>query len=256
MKIVRGGMLLACLLTGARLWAQPETAPLERFQQANQAYSQGDYAKAAAGYRDLLQAGYDSAGLHANLAQALFREGQLGAALYEMLQAHAARPRHPEIAANLAALRARARDQITPAPRSRPRRWLEGIGARLSPRELWALFAGSALLFWGLASAALFRRSLGLRWGLILAGSVALTAAAGLVHQHFFLLPAGVVTAKEVSAYSAPGAEHVVLFQLHAGAEFRIRARRDGGWLSIELADGKRGWLPCPGPEQCLAPPA
>lgn len=60
--------------------------------------------------------------------------------------------------------------------------------------------------------------------------------------------PAGVITSMDVIAYKGPGSGYQRRFEqpLQPGAEFTLRGRR-GGWWSIELPDGKSGWIEAAG---------
>ena len=50
------------------------------------------------------------------------------------------------------------------------------------------------------------------------------------------------IVPQEVEAHTAPDAESVVRFKLHAGTELTVRDERDG-WLRIALPDGQQGWV-------------
>jgi SH3-like domain-containing protein len=52
----------------------------------------------------------------------------------------------------------------------------------------------------------------------------------------------GVVVSDSTKIYSGIGKDNVVLFILHEGAEFEINQSHEG-WISIELTDGKKGWI-------------
>ncbi len=51
-----------------------------------------------------------------------------------------------------------------------------------------------------------------------------------------------VVVPQEIPALTAPDAESVTRFKLHAGSELALRGRRDG-WLRIALPGGEQGWI-------------
>jgi SH3-like domain-containing protein len=54
--------------------------------------------------------------------------------------------------------------------------------------------------------------------------------------------PAVVVKARLANIRSGPGVEHPVVFTAERGVPFRLHGTR-GEWLSVEHADGDRGWV-------------
>ena len=75
------------------------------FEGANQAYDQGKFSEAKAGYEKLAEAGEWSANLFYNLGNADYRLGATGRAMLDYERALALYPAHPEARANLAVLR-------------------------------------------------------------------------------------------------------------------------------------------------------
>jgi len=51
-----------------------------------------------------------------------------------------------------------------------------------------------------------------------------------------------VVIVDEIEVRTGPGRNYMKSFDLHDGAELRMRDIKNG-WCQIELPDGRRGWL-------------
>ena len=74
---------LVCLL----LWgvgpavAQSEVSPTEAMARANQQYEAGQFAEAISIYQAIIEAGVTSSDLYYNLANAYFKQGELGRAI-------------------------------------------------------------------------------------------------------------------------------------------------------------------------------
>lgn len=222
--------------------AAPST-PAEIFQSANQAMNDGRYDEAAAAYRSLLDAGLDNGSLHGDLGQALFRQGHLGEALFQFLLAAKLKPRDPDIEANLRYLQGRVTDKIEPSPQNPIVGMIQRFARRMNRRENWILFSVLWCLCWALAAVRLYRQKELLRWSSWVIAILLLLVSMSLIQKEFFERPIGVITASEAKVYSGPGEANVLLFELHEGAEVSVLARKESGWLSIALADGKRGWV-------------
>src|SRR5262249_10751676 len=107
--------------------------------------------------------------------------------------------------------------------------------------ESWILLIVCMFGFWGSAAFFLFFKKDVLKWSLFLSG-MGLLLSGGLLVQKELQKPFGVVTAA-AKAYSGPAISNVLLFELHEGTEFHVDSRDESGWIRIELADGKKGWV-------------
>lgn len=231
------------LLATTSVSADTPRSPQEIFRAANQAMNDGHYDQAAADYRSLLEAGFDNGSLHGDLGQALFRQGKLGEALFQLLIASRLKPRDPEIEANLQYLRGRVTDKIEPRAQNPFVRMIQGLAHRMNRRENWIVFSILWCLFCAIAAIRFFWRKELLRWLFWALGLVLLVISVTLIQKEFFERPIGVIVSSEAKVYSGPGEENVLLFELHEGAEVSMLTHKGTDWFSIELADGKRGWI-------------
>lgn len=234
-----------CLYASAGLASGIESA----FEQANRLYEQGRFTEAAAAYERLMKEQGESAALHFNLGNALFKAGQLGRAVWHYRVAERLSPRDPDIQANLQF----ARDSAGGAAFRPPmwQRWLE----RLSLNE-WAWLFGATLWLWlGVLIARLVRPQHRAAWrGLTVAGTLAVALAAvclaGAVRARLGLNTA-VVVVKEAVARYGPLPESESHFTLRDGNEVRIIDHKED-WLQVADAQGRAGWVR---KEQVLALP-
>ncbi len=208
------------------------------FLRARAAYDAGDLPAAREAYRALLAAGYDVPEVRFNLGNTLVRAGEWAEAIAQYRIAQYARPRDPDIAANL-------RFSLERAGAAAPALPLLRMWARRLSRSEWlAVLAtawgvmGAALagaLLWPRGRRALLRTAAG-------AAAVALAAAGGWLEWRFLdLHPEAVVRVPDTPARFAPIADATVHFTLPSGSIVRVMGR-EGGWYSIRL-DGRTGWI-------------
>jgi hypothetical protein len=105
------------------------------------------------------------------------------------------------------------------------------------------LVAANALLWGGLGLR--LHRGRGLWWPHALALTLVVMLAGSLLYERFGREAQGVVVAAETLARKGDGQAYAPSFSapLHAGLEFSLVEKR-GEWLYIELADGRRCWVP------------
>ena len=239
MKALLTSFLLVIGLGGEAMAQEPA----ELFVDANQAYEQGDYSQAIAGYEQLLTQGTAGSGVHYNLGNAYLRNGELGRAIAQLRRSRNLSPRDGDIRANLAFARQTTRDANAPPEPSPVLSTLLFWHYGLSRAELAATLVVVNILFWGVAAVRLYRRdSEVLRWvsiGLL----VLLVAVAGSVAAHRWIdRPVAVIVPQEIDTFAAPDSDSVVRFKLHAGTEVPIKDAREG-WWRIALPDGQQAWI-------------
>jgi hypothetical protein len=221
----------------------------QALREAESAYTQGDYAGALAGYRQVLDAGWSSASLYYDLGCAAQKADEPGWAVGYFEEARRRAPHDPDIRHNLSVALAATRERGAPPVGSS--RLLDAVAALLdaiAPGDatailvaaVWAgalVLAGSWLLGDRLRSWARRARP----W----AGAVLLAALALFLIKsyHVHSAPTGVVVAGEVSVRAGPRDSETIQFALHAGTFVRV-GRRAGEWTEIALTPQMRGWVP------------
>ena len=172
-----------------------------------------------------------------NAGNAWFKSGRLGRAIACYRQARIFRPFDREVNENLEAARALNVDALEqesmPPMGAWPARWIHAALVLA-----WFLLLAAALLH------VRFRRPLTMAASGVCATIVlALGLIALLVYSQSNR--AGVVIAGEIYGRKGPAYTYDAAFNqpLHDGLEFHINDRRSE-WLQIELADGRRCWVP------------
>ena len=223
--------------------AGAEPLPAEAWVRAKAAYEEGDHLRAIELYHGLLEQGHDSGRLHYNLGNSYLRHGELGKAIAAYLRGRARLPRDEDLRANLEFARQSARDAIAPPKPPALAAALFFWHFALSRAELAWLVAAINLLLWSTLGLRLWRPELpGTKGAAALLVVLLLASGGSLALRHLRPARTVVVVPQEISAHTAPDAESITRFKLHAGSELELRGRRDG-WLRIALPDGEQGWI-------------
>lgn len=237
--------LAAALLAMWSVSAAAEEAVRELLDRGLSSYEKGDYAAAATAFSKVLAEGVDDPVVHYDLANAYFKSGSLGLAIYHYRRAHALAPRDGDIAANLEYARFLALDRIE-GEDTRTDRRVEGWLDRVTPDEafrlaalLWVV-AGVAAVAWQMSRrGALFWRRVAvtglLLWAVAFVGAWTVERRAAAVQE-------AVVTAEAADVRNGPGPSFATAFVLHEGAEVVVEGER-GGWVEISLPGDLRGWI-------------
>lgn len=248
----RGAIGLLALLALQALWAAHGAAQLEEaadpaalFGRANEAFRDGRYDEAVAGYEALLEGGIDTPEIRYNLGNALLGRGELGTAVASYLRARRESPRDPDVLANLTFARASTQDDLLPPDPGRVASTLLVWHHRLSPAEAALGLALANLALWALLGLGLVKRARTDAWrAAVAAVALAVVALGGsLAVRSVAPVEVAVICAESVEARSGMGEEAVLRFELHEGTEVRVRERRPG-WLRVELPSGPDGWIP------------
>jgi tetratricopeptide (TPR) repeat protein len=214
------------------------------FERGTALYEAGDFDGAAEAFAGILETGIENAVVHYNLANARFKSGRLGPAIYHYRRAHALAPRDEDIRANLEYARFLALDRLEEGQETdlRVERWFD----RFTPEEAYrivaflAILAGTAGVFSQLFSPGrrLARRSSTI---LLVVWALALTVA-GTAHRRAGRAEEAVVLPREAQVRNGPGESFETAFVLHEGAEVVVEGER-GSWTEISLPGDLRGWI-------------
>jgi tetratricopeptide (TPR) repeat protein len=235
--------LLLLWLAAAAPVAAPVAEPAARAEQAAALYLAGDHEGAARGWRALVDEGWESAGLHYDLGNALLRLGFRGRAIASYLRALALEPGDADAQANLEQARAQNVDRL--------------VGEAQPPlhaRVLARTPDGAALALFGIAWTALWLllwlRSRSSRSARAWLGPAALLAALLAVAAGAILAgkaadrqtPTAVVIAPTSPVREGPSRTLKAAFELHEGTTVRIlEAQADVA--RVRLLNGLEGWV-------------
>jgi len=209
------------------------------FNKAQATYDDGQYADAISIYDGLASNGVDNVELHYNLANALFKSGNLPKAVWHYRKAWYNAPRDPDIRANLH-FALNAAGAVEPAPSFRKQ-----LFHLLSQTEwIMAAIGGyitfTFLLILGMLIRPAKRTATKLS---LLPAALILVAIGGWWHwQQLAVTPEGVIVKSGATALFGPVEGSTAHYKIPLGALVQQRNIDAKGWVEIEY-DGKHGWL-------------
>ena len=218
------------------------------FQAANQLYAKGNFKEAALQYRKIIESDFANEAVYYNLANAYFKENQIGSAILFYEKAKKLAPGDREISENLEFARTRIVDKVDSPQEGFLWRQLTRLASWL-PLNIETglavlLFVGANAFF----TLFLKARSESIR-RIALVGSVSLLAFFLLVgssnvfriYQSATDLEAVILTEK-ADVLSGPGPDNPTLFSIHEGLKVRVQSQLND-WSQISLENGWTGWI-------------
>ncbi|MFL1894368.1 tetratricopeptide repeat protein [Aquimarina sp. 2-A2] len=220
----------------------------ESFDRGNALYTAKKYEEAIKNYLTVIEEGYESEELYFNLANAYYKQNEIGPSIYYYEKALSLNPTNQDIKNNLTFARNATVDVIDEIPQG----FLSKIFNRtvsLFSLQTWAwssvlLMLSFVLLFIGYQRASDTRKK---RW--LFVGS---WFSFGLCVVIFFLAQQqqslkannqyAIIFAKESAVLSEPNLGSEELFELHEGTKVKVISTVNS-WKNIRLTDGKSGWM-------------
>jgi tetratricopeptide (TPR) repeat protein len=243
----------SCALDKAGVWNLYREGE-SSFRQANEllptdpARARGLFQKAALCFETVSRdGGIQNGRLFYNIGNIYFRLGDIGRAILNYRRAERFIPNDINLQQNLNYARSRRVDRIDPKPETQVLRtlffWHYDLGGMT---RAWLLAAVSGLL-WISAGMILLKRKAWLRYATISCAGLSLMLACSLAVEFYRQshVRSGVILEKEAIGRKGDSATFEPTFKepLHMGAEFTLVEERKG-WFHIELADGRRCWIP------------
>ena len=222
--------------------------PEERYKQAGELYSSGDYSGAAALYSKLYEEGYRSGDLFYNAGNAFFKMGDNASAILFYERAKLISPADEDIDYNLQIARSRITDRFEAVPQLFFVRWFDFLSL-LASTNAWAVTA-LAMFILSLLFAVIFLTKARAR-GRLLSFWLALAAIVLSVVMVLLALRnnsltnnnrKAVVTCSIVTGRSSPGEGGSELFVIHSGTTVTVEQEL-GEFLEVKLPDGNKGWI-------------
>ncbi len=223
------------------------------FEQANKAFSAGNYEKAIGIYSKLDTLGVENADLFYNLGTAHSRLGHWGKAIQQYERALKIDPTHEDTRHNLSTLREfiahRANKSGRDALLSPPVTPWRAMMDRFSPAGAsWAFLILHSLFFIALMirriiGAEMPRLTLGVAAGIlgILSFSM-LSITIGKWHAHNFVKEAIIINDGQTQVMEGPDST-VKRFILEEGSRVEL-VQSQGRWTRLHDAEGRDGWVP------------
>ncbi len=228
---------------------EPTTTDAEAlWDMANTAYNEGNFEKAAATYEQILAQNLHSAALYYNLANAYFKQGELGKALLNYNRASRIAPGDEDIRHNQEYAEKMTKDSIEKIPEFFLTTWLRSVRGAMSCTA-WTVLS-IVMLAVALVMALLYL--LAQRMSLRKVGFYTMAVALLLfVATSIFAISErnqlvgrseAIVMSTAASVKSSPDRSATELFVLHEGTKVSIGATTDG-WAEVRIADGRKGWI-------------
>ena len=228
---------------------EPTTTDAEAlWDMANTAYNEGNFEKAAATYEQILAQNLHSAALYYNLANAYFKQGELGKALLNYNRASRIAPGDEDIRHNQEYAEKMTKDSIEKIPEFFLTTWLRSVRGAMSCTA-WTVLS-IVMLAVALVMALLYllaqRMSLRKVGFYTMAVAVLLFVATSIfaISERNQLVgrSEAIVMSTAASVKSSPDRSATELFVLHEGTKVSIGATTDG-WAEVRIADGRKGWI-------------
>ncbi|GAA4089506.1 tetratricopeptide repeat protein [Mucilaginibacter panaciglaebae] len=219
------------------------------FKKANALYAKSQYKQAADAYQQILDAGYQSAGVYFNLGNAHYKQGELPDALLYYEKARRLAPGDDDINFNIRLANSKTVDKIDEVPEFFLSRWWKGFilsfsADKLATTAIILMLVGSALLIWyffaiasGLKKFSFFSAI----FFFFLAICTVTIAASQL--SYFDSNKQAIVFTPSVNVKTSPADAVSTAFVLHEGTKVNVLGSNGGGWLKIKLANGNEGWI-------------
>ena len=241
-------ILSLCFIT---LWFLPAWSQdnASRLQQAEEAYTKGEYETSIQLYEQILASGQDAFELYYNLGNAYYKNNQVAPAILNYERAAKIKPSDADLQHNLRLAQALTVDKIESLTVPE---FVTGFKSFVNyyTADSWGLLSITTfLLVLGSLLAFLF---LNQRW----IKQLALGAASVLLFLSILFFIFGwqqqrwlnsnkeaIIFKPSITVQSTPDQGGEELFVLHAGTKVRIMERfRD--WVRIRISNGNMGWVP------------
>ena len=191
--------------------------------------------------------GIQNGKLFYNIGNIYFRMSDIGRAILAYNKAKEFIPNDPNLLHNMTYARSQRRDDIE---QKQTRKVLQTIlfwHYDVSPQNRFLVFAVSFTAVWGFAVVYLFFKKPSIAWGIGAAAVLAFFLFGSLVSEEIqkSRFRTGVIVAEQITARKGDSESYQSSFRepLHAGTEFHLLEERKN-WYYIELADGRRTWIP------------
>ena len=204
------------------------------------------FADSARRFEQLVADGVVNGKLQYNLGNAYLQMGELGRAILHYRAAEQVIPRDPKLRHNLTYARSLTESRIAVSGERALRTALLGWHVSTSIGARFVVFVTTYTLCWVLLTLNLFSSRPWWRWPAVAAGAVCIASGVSVATDTFGAPDhrEGVVLVDDVVVRKGNGEGFAPRFEqpLHQGVEFRVIEQRPD-WLSIELPDGKTGWI-------------
>ncbi|MCK5066062.1 MAG: tetratricopeptide repeat protein [Bacteroidales bacterium] len=218
------------------------------FHKGNALYEEGDYEEALGIYHQVIQDGFESAGLYYNMGNAAYRSNSIGYAILYYEKALKLEPSHEDAANNLEFVSRYRLDTFDEVPQLFLGSWIRGF-VHLLPEHTWSILA--MLFFISLLTGIvvyLFASRIAIKKtgfvgavATLLLFVIAFSSAASR-HREIVNPDTGIILVPSVVVRSSPSESGTELFILHEGTKIEL-SEEVSGWQNIKVIDGREGWI-------------
>ena len=222
--------------------------PEQMWMVANEAYNNGEYARAVELYESILSEQMHSAELYYNLGNAYYKQEMLGKAIVNYNRALRLAPSDEDIIHNLEYATQATKDNIEEIPTFFLITWVRHV-RNLMGCNAWTIIS---LLTFALALITMLVFLLAERMSLRKSSFYCMCVAAIIflvsttfayqTHQALTNSNEAVIMSSAVPVKSSPDRAATDLFVVHEGTKLSLGERIDG-WVEIRIADGRKGWV-------------
>jgi tetratricopeptide (TPR) repeat protein len=217
-------------------------------QQANEAYTKGEFTQAIDLYKQAVEENGVSAEAYYNIGNSYYRTNKIASAVLYYERALLLSPGDKDIRFNLEIAKLKTVDKIEPVGEFFLTDWYNALRNLFSTNQ-WSVIALTGFILFILSLILFFftrkigLKKLGFYSGLVilvltvLANVFAYSQKKKLVDRNTAIVFSPTVTIK-----SSPDNSGTDLFILHEGTKVEIKSRLSA-WNEIETADGNKGWI-------------
>ncbi len=216
---------------------------------ADSAYAQEDYTKAARLYQSLIDSLGESAVLYYNLGNCYYRQDSIAHAILNYERARLFDPTDKDIAFNLEMARTKTVDKVAPANDMFFVTLFRTLVLSMTFRS-WTILGICAfvLMLIGLAvylfAPELLAKKIGFTAAILLFILCSFSHVAANRQRYQITHRTGaILMTPSAVVRSTPSASGTDLFILHEGTHVQIIDDSITGWVEVRMSDGKEGWL-------------
>ncbi|NQT33218.1 MAG: hypothetical protein HQ594_06075 [Candidatus Omnitrophica bacterium] len=237
-------VMLFGVCAGGTLCFSENLTTEELFSLGNDFYEKGEYGRALAEYEEVLKRGHESGALYFNIADACFKEGQLGKAVLNYERAKILLPRDADIIANYRFARASIKTKII-APRGI---WswgpLKTYSGKLNVNEFTWFSSILYLLILLFLSVTIVRANITtFQVSVIVLMFFLIILNVVVIGHKLQVIKKGAITiVPKAEAMFGPFDSATKFFTLHEGVMVTVLKSKDD-WYKVRRADDKVGWI-------------
>ncbi|PIB39271.1 tetratricopeptide repeat protein [Maribacter sp. 4G9] len=218
------------------------------FDQATQAYNNGDYKKAIEDYESIINNGQHSAALYYNLGNAYYKLSEIPESIYYYEKSLLLNPEDQEVRTNLAYAQNMTLDAIDTLPQTGLSRIYKSITSKLT-FDQWAYASIICMILFVLLYIAFYYNQYSTKKRFAFIGSllalflcIVFIVFASVEISSFQSDNPAIIFAEEVNVSSEPNETSENIFTLHSGTKVNVLDSLNN-YRKIRLTDGKTGWM-------------